>query len=134
MTKIIAYSKPSITSKEVAYATDAAENGWGSRCYEYIDRFEQLFAEHLGVKHAIATSSCTGAIHMGLSAIGIGPGDEVVMGDTNWIDITVSLRSGLAPELKEARKLKAEIKPELEYIRAWGGCFVAAVPALRIAP
>jgi perosamine synthetase len=44
-----------------------------------------LFAEHLGVKHAIATSSCTGAIHMGLSAIGIGPGDEVIMGDTNWI-------------------------------------------------
>jgi perosamine synthetase len=85
MTKIIPYSKPSITSKEVAYATDAAENGWGSRCYEYIDRFEQLFAEHLGVKHAIATSSCTGAIHMGLSAIGIGRGDEVIMGDTNWI-------------------------------------------------
>ncbi len=85
MTKIIPYSKPSITSKEVAYATDAAENGWGSRCYEYINRFEQLFAEHLGVKHAIATSSCTGAIHMGLSAIGIGRGDEVIMGDTNWI-------------------------------------------------
>ena len=134
MKKNIPYSMPSITSKEVAYAKDAAENGGGSKCYEYIDRFEQLFAEHLGVKHAIATSSCTGAIHMGLSAIGIGPGDEVVMGDTNWIDITVSLRSGLAPELKAARKLKAEIKPELEYIRAWGGCFVAAVPALRIAP
>jgi len=81
----IPYSLPSITQKEVAYATDAAENGWGPKCYEYIDRFELLFAKHLGVKHAIATSSCTGAIHMGLSALGIGPGDEVIMGDTNWI-------------------------------------------------
>jgi perosamine synthetase len=83
--KKIPYSMPSITANEVAYAKDAAEYGWGEKCYEYVDRFERLFAQHLGVKHAIATSSCTGAIHMGLSAIGIGPGDEVVMGDTNWI-------------------------------------------------
>ena len=130
----IYYCRPSITQLEKEYASDAAHNGWGDKCYDYIYRFEEAFKDYLGVKHAISTSSCTGAIHMGLSAIGIGPGDEVVMGDTNWIDITVSLRSGLAPELKAARKLKAEIKPELEYIRAWGGCFVAAVPALRIAP
>ncbi len=81
----IYYSKPSITEREVAYATDAARNGWGNRCYEYIDRFESLFRQHLGVKYAIATSSCTGALHMGLAALGIGPGDEVIMADTNWI-------------------------------------------------
>jgi len=81
----IPYSLPSITQAEVAYATDAAENGWGPKCNEYINRFELLFAEHLGVKHAIATSSCTGALHMGLAAIGVGPGDEVIMGDTNWV-------------------------------------------------
>lgn len=81
----IYYTKPSITEKEVAYATDAARNGWGERCYEYVGRFEALFAEHLGVKHAIATSSCTGALHMGLAALGIGPGDEVILADINWI-------------------------------------------------
>jgi len=80
----IAYTKPSITELEVEYATDAARNGWGPRCYEYIGNFEDAFAKHLGVKHAIATSSCTGAIHMGLSALGIGPGDEVILADTNW--------------------------------------------------
>jgi perosamine synthetase len=81
----IYYTKPSITELEVAYATDAARNGWGERCYEYIVKFESAFKAHLGIEHAIATSSCTGAMHMGLSALGVGPGDEVIIGDINWI-------------------------------------------------
>ena len=81
----IPYTRPSITELEVRYATDAAANGWGEQCYAYISRFEELFRQHLGVRHAIATSSCTGALHLGLAALGIGPGDEVIMADTNWI-------------------------------------------------
>ena len=81
----IHYTRPSITEKEVEYATDAARNGWGERCYEYIGRFEEAFRTHLGTRFAIATSSCTGALHMGLAALGIGPGDEVILADTNWI-------------------------------------------------
>lgn len=81
----IAYTKPSITELEVAYATDAARNGWGAACYDYIRKFEALFRDFAGTEFAIATSSCTGALHMGLSALGVGPGDEVVLADTNWI-------------------------------------------------
>jgi perosamine synthetase len=81
----IFYTKPSITELEVRYATDAAANGWGEKCYEYINKFEELFKQHLGVQYAIATSSCTGALHMGMAALNIGPGDEVIMADTNWI-------------------------------------------------
>jgi len=81
----IYYAKPSITAKEVEYATDAARNGWGPACYEYITRFEQAFKSHLGAKYAVATSSGTGALHLGMAALGIGPGDEVIMADTNWI-------------------------------------------------
>jgi len=81
----ILYTKPSITSLEVSYATDAAINGWGDKCYNYINRFEELFKKHLKVKYVIATSSCTGALHMGMAALGIGPGDEVILADTNWI-------------------------------------------------
>lgn len=81
----IYYTKPSITEKEVAFVTDAARVGWGKRCYEYIDRFEAMFREHVGSRFAISTSSCTGAMHMGLAALGIGPGDEVIIADANWI-------------------------------------------------
>ena len=81
----ILYAKPSITELEVRYATDAAANGWGDNCYAYINRFEELFKKHLCVNYAIATSSCTGALHMGLAALGIGPGDEVIIADATWV-------------------------------------------------
>lgn len=70
----ILYAKPSITELEVRYAADAAANGWGERCYDYINRFEDHFKQHLGAHYAIATSSCTGALHMGMAALDIGPG------------------------------------------------------------
>ena len=85
MSERVLYTKPSITALEAEYAADAAANGWGSRCYDYIVRFEAMFSEHLDVSHAIATSSCTGAMHMGLAALSIGVGDEVILADTNWI-------------------------------------------------
>jgi hypothetical protein len=39
----IPYTKPSITELEVRYATDAAANRWGERCYAYIECFENSF-------------------------------------------------------------------------------------------
>ena len=41
--------------------------------------FEQVFAEHLGARHAIALSSCTAALHLAYLAAGVGPGDEVIV-------------------------------------------------------
>lgn len=81
----IHYTRPSITDLETRYAADAAAHGWGERCYEYIERFESLFKQHLGVQHAIATSSGTGALHLGMAGLDIGPGDEVILADINWI-------------------------------------------------
>ena len=80
----IHYAKPFIADLEVEYATDAARNGWGEKCYEYIFRLEESFCRHLGSKHGIATSSCTGALHLGMAGIEIGPGDEVILADVNW--------------------------------------------------
>jgi perosamine synthetase len=96
----IYYTKPSITELEQRYAADAAAHGWGERCYEYIDRFERMFAEHLAVSHTIATSSCTGALQLGLAGLGIGAGDEVIVGDINWIaSVAPVVHAGATPVL-----------------------------------
>ena len=81
----ILYTKPSITNLEIKYATDAVTNGWGEQCYAYINRFEDSFRKHLNVQYAVATSSCTGALHMGMAALGVTTGDEVIMADTSWV-------------------------------------------------
>jgi len=81
----IYYTKPSITELEVRYAADAAATQWGDRHGEYLERFEAGFAKHLGARYAIATSSCTGALHLGFAGLGIRPGDEVIVADINWI-------------------------------------------------
>jgi len=84
-TEKIAINKPSITSREIGYVNDAIANGWGSKCYDYIYRFEKQFAEFQGSRYALATSSCTGAIHLALMALGVKAGDEVIVPEITWI-------------------------------------------------
>jgi perosamine synthetase len=81
----ISYVKPSITEIEISMATEAASFGWGENSNFYINNFEREFAAKVGSTNAIATSSCTGALHLGLRALDIGEGDEVILAETNWI-------------------------------------------------
>jgi perosamine synthetase len=76
---------PSITQKEIDYVTDAVTNAWYSNANVYHERFQKAFAEYLGRQYAIALPSCTSAIHLSLLALGIGPGDEVIVPDATWI-------------------------------------------------
>jgi perosamine synthetase len=110
----VLYTKPSITELEVRYVADATANGWGDRCYDYINRFEAAFKSHLGSSFAIATSSCTGALHMGMAAIGVGPGDEVILADTNWIASAAPIvHLGATPVFVDIRPDSWCIDPEL---------------------
>ncbi len=110
----ILYTKPSITELEVRYSTDAAANGWGDHCYDYIHRFEAAFKNHLGSAFAIATSSCTGALHLGMAALGIGAGDEVIMADSNWIASAAPIvHLGAKPVFIDIRPDSWCIDPEL---------------------
>jgi perosamine synthetase len=83
--KNIAYSKPSVGELECSYVNDAIKNGWGIHCYDYIYKFQDGFQQYLGVNHAIATSSCTGAMHIALKTLGVGAGDEVIVPDATWV-------------------------------------------------
>jgi len=81
----ISITKPSISELEIEYVNDAIRNGWGPKCYDYINKFEKSFPEYIGSKFGLATSSCTGAIHLALMAMGIKSGDEVIVPDSTWI-------------------------------------------------
>lgn len=76
---------PWITKKEIAYVTDAVTNAWYGDHAMYHERFERSFAAYLGVRYAVSLPSCTSAIHLALAALGVGPGDEVVVPDVTWI-------------------------------------------------
>ena len=83
--KKIPINKPSITELERTYVNDAVANGWGEKCYNYINLFENKFAQYQNSKYALATSSCTGAIHLALMALGVNAGDEVIVPEITWI-------------------------------------------------
>jgi perosamine synthetase len=82
---LILTAGPSVSARESWYTLDAAKNGWNERSGHYLDAFETAFAARIGVRFAVATSSCTGALHLALTAAGIGPGDEVIVPDLTWV-------------------------------------------------
>ena len=81
----IPVSGPWITQKEIAYVTEAVSSAWYGNANKYHDLFEKKFADYLGVKFAVSLPSCTSAIHLALLALGVGPGDEVIVPDITWI-------------------------------------------------
>lgn len=83
--KMILTAGPSISAREATYAFDAAKYGWNDQWAKYLKDFESSFARYIGVRYALATSSCTGALHLALAALGIGPGDEVIVPDITWV-------------------------------------------------
>ncbi|HEX4000566.1 MAG TPA: DegT/DnrJ/EryC1/StrS family aminotransferase [Pirellulales bacterium] len=76
---------PTISQREIDYVLDAVKNGWNEHWSDYLVRFEQSFAQYVGTRFAMATSSCTGALHLSLLALGIGPGDEVIVPEVTWV-------------------------------------------------
>jgi perosamine synthetase len=83
---------PSISGREVTYVSDAARKGWNARHSEYLVKFQSDFAAYVGSVYAIPTSSCTGALHLSLLALGIGPGDEVIVPEITWVATASAVR------------------------------------------
>lgn len=83
--EFIPVSKPSITQKEIQYIMDAVSSGWVSSLGKYVDMFEEKFASYCGTKYALTTSNGTTALHLVLVALGIKPGDEVIIPDITFV-------------------------------------------------
>jgi perosamine synthetase len=83
---------PSVGEREAYYAWDAARNGWNTRWSGYLTRFEKAFSAYVGAEHCLATSCCTGALHIAMAALEIGPGDEVIVPDITWVATANAVR------------------------------------------
>ncbi|MCG6498930.1 DegT/DnrJ/EryC1/StrS aminotransferase family protein [Kitasatospora sp. A2-31] len=75
---------PWLGEEEAAAAAEAVRSGWVAQGPR-VAAFERAFAEHLGVPHAVAVSSCTTALHLALIGAGVGPGDEVVVPSLSFV-------------------------------------------------
>ena len=76
---------PWITDKETEYVAHAAASDWYEEAGTYSRRFEEAFAAYVGRRYAISLPSGTSGIHLSLLALGVGPGDEVVVPEITWI-------------------------------------------------
>ena len=77
--RFIPLAAPELGGNEKAYVLDCIESSWISSAGKYVGEFERAFADFCGVGHAISCSSGTSALHLALLALGVGPGDEVIV-------------------------------------------------------
>ena len=76
---------PNIGELERRYVLEAVESGFVSSVGPFVSEFERRFAERVGARHAIACSTGTAAIHIGLILLGVERGDDVVCSDFTFV-------------------------------------------------
>ena len=78
-------AEPCLMGNEKKYVLDCMESGWISSHGKYIHAFEEAFAKFCGVKHAVTTNNGTTALHLALVALGLKPGEEVIIPTVTYI-------------------------------------------------
>lgn len=81
MSDVIPLGQPTVGAEELEAIAGVFASGWLSGAGPSCKKFEDQFATVAGTAHALATSNCGSALHLGLEALGAGPGDEVIVGD-----------------------------------------------------
>ncbi len=82
---MIPISNPAFVGNELQYVTDCVRSGWISSVGEYVQRFETAFASFCGVDFAVTCSNGTTALHLALLALGVKPGDEVIVPTLTYV-------------------------------------------------
>ena len=107
----ITFGSPIIDAEAVAAVTRTLESCWigtGPRVHE----LESEFARYVGATHALATSSCTAALHLAMVATGIGPGDEVITTPMTFCATANSIvHTGATPVFADCRRDTMNIDP-----------------------
>jgi perosamine synthetase len=97
---MIPVCEPVLDGREMKYVMDCMETNWISSAGKYISLFEDKFSQYCGVPFGVACSNCTTALHMSLVALGIGPGDEVIIPDfTLIVSANTVILAGAKPVL-----------------------------------
>ena len=91
MSDRIDVAKPWLGEEEAAALAEVIASGWVAQGPR-VARFEQNFAELMEAQYAVATSSCTTALHLALIVAGVGPGDDVVVPSFSFIATTNAVR------------------------------------------
>jgi dTDP-4-amino-4,6-dideoxygalactose transaminase len=109
--EVISVMRPWLGPEEAAAVEDVLASGWVAQGPR-VAAFEAAVAAALGAGHGVATTSCTTALHLALHAVGIGPGDEVVVPSLSFIATTN------APRYVGARPVFADVDPDTQNLTA----------------
>jgi perosamine synthetase len=81
---LVPFARPYLTGNEGDLVAEVIRSGWVSQGPK-VREFEAAFAERVGAADAVATTSCTSALHLALHVAGVGPGDEVIVPSLSFI-------------------------------------------------
>jgi perosamine synthetase len=114
MKKRIPVAAPILAGNERRYVMDCLDSTWISSAGEYIERFEHAFAELCEVKHAVSCSNGTTALHLALMALGVSPGDEVIVPTLTFVATANAVTyCGARPVFVDAEPETWNIDPNL---------------------
>jgi dTDP-4-amino-4,6-dideoxygalactose transaminase len=108
----IAISLPSTGDEEWEALREPLQSGWLTQGPK-VAQFEKQFAAMHGADHALATTSCTTGLHLVLAALGIGPGDEVIVPAFTWVSTAnVVLYCGATPVLADVDPVTFNVRSD----------------------
>lgn len=109
----ISLAQPQLNGNEYKYLMDAFFSTWISSSGKYITQFEELFSQYCGVQYGVATSNGTTALHLALTALEIGKGDEVIVPDITFAaTVNAVVYTGATPVIVDIEEDSWCISPD----------------------